>query len=195
MQVFGDGNGTIEFITGIRLDTNVTSSDYYPNRTPAYGISDTGGICLWGWYNCMLQSQVVASATGYPTLPMLRDVPMDILAASFGEENYDGAAGLRRVLPQDNPPSFDNQNPGIGQLYTEYFSPELNRNSGGFRSNPMPIGAFINFTYDYILDPSGGNAGPLQAHVPGNAWNIVIPSWYKTKTYKFRLTTEVYKAN
>lgn len=195
MQTFGGLYGDIEYISGIRLDTNVTSSDYYPNRTSTYGISSTGGICLWGWYNCMLQSQVVASATGYPTLPMMRDVAMDELAASFGDLNYDAINGLRRVLPQDDPPSFDPQNPGIGQLYTEYFSAELNGSSGGFRSNPMPVGAFINFTNDYIINSSGGNASPLQAHVPGNAWNIVIPPWYKTKTYKFRLTTEVYKAN
>ena len=128
---------------------------------------------------------------------MLRDVAMDELAmqVSPANPNHDQASGCRRVLPQDDPPAFDPLNPEIGQLYTEYFSPKFVGRSGGFRSNPMPVGGFINFTNDYILNPSGGNASPLEAHVPGNAWNIVIPHWYKTKTYKFRLTTEIYKAN
>ena len=196
MQVFGDnGTGAIEYITGVRLDSNITSSDYYPNATSNIANSAFGGVCLFGWYNFLQNSQQVATGAGYPYLPFFRDVGMDILAASFGDENYDDVRGIRRVLPQENPPSYDPQNPGIGQLYTEYFSPELNGRSGGFRSNPMPVGALINFTSDYILDPSGNNAQPLRYHAPGNAWNLVIPPHYETKTYKFRLTTEVYRAN
>lgn len=194
MSTLGDNSG-IEFITGVRLDTNVTSSDYYPNRTTNIPVSTFGGLCLFGYYNFLQSFNNVGTGCGYPYLPMLRDVSMDELASSTGGDiNYDSIGGLRRVIPNDNPPAFNTQSPEIGQLYTEYFSPRLNGVTGGFRSNPMPVGSLINFTADYILDSTGNNAQPLQHHVPGNAWNIVIPRHYKTKTYKFRLTTEIYKA-
>ena len=194
MQTFGT-NGKMEYITGVRLHTNVTSSDYYPN-TSNIGPPQLGGLCILGWYNCIKGFNAVASAGFAPYLPMFRDVSMDIAAAALGDPNFDSHHACRRVLPQDNPPTFTPQSPEIGQLYTEYFNDAMAQGGGGgFSSNPMPVGAFLTYTADYNFDANGNNVAPLVAHVPGNAWNIVIPAHYNTKTYKFRLSTDIYTAN
>ena len=195
MDTLGD-NGKIEYITGVRLHTNVTSSDYYPNSTPSIPNSNVGGLCLFGYYSCIDGFNSVRSVGNAPYLPMIRDVNMDQVNASFGIMNYDGYHACRRVLPQENPPPFSGEG-RIGQLYTEYFNDALANNSGGggFDSNPMPVGSFLNFTADYNFGSNGLPSSPLTPHVPGNAWNIVIPAHYKTKTYQFRLETDVYTAN
>ena len=205
------------YIDRIQLHTNITSSDYFQ---PGGGYDD-GGLHVIGtekFTSPFPQSGYPFGVMNYTTRNYLfnptswrRDVYIDENIAQLvssgqvapqnafelerksSNTNPNNLSEVNRVVPSQNPPPYDPSNPQIGALHTEYFDTNENPNNP-INTNPVPAGALNGRSMIYIREQIPGTNDYVDTNryfSPTYSFYVSIPSWYATKTYKFRMITTV----
>ncbi len=202
------------YITRAQLHTNITSSDYYNS---ANNFNREGGLHIRGLEVLLTPHSSVPGAGQFnqwdnwlfTPFMWFRDVVTDdelddliaqgliTVSNQFERERKSSntdpnvPSELNRVVPSENPPSYDALNPQIGALHTEYWDTDENPNNP-LITNPMPIGGLNGRTIPFVRERIPGTndfVDTTDYHAPCISYHLEIPKWYATKTYKFRMIT------
>ncbi len=202
------------YIDRVQLHSNITSSDYHFTSN----LND-GGLYVLGIEQFISDHPTIPGGIRnhynnnflfYPPI-WQRDIYVDQniqtlvnsgqvapqnafeLERASSNTNPNVPSEINRVVPSENPPPYDPTNPQIGALYTEYYDSQANPNNY-LNTNPLNVGALNGRSIPFVREnvPGTNNFVDTTDHfAPVYSFHLDIPSWYATKTYKFRMITTI----